>query len=672
MHIADSMYSRQNFNEALQCYLQVIEKDRFLRQDFALNFKIGICYLRSKKYEDALAILDELRSNDNPLSEYIDYYMFYAHYQQNTAKYINRYSSDFFRNYADHFLADSVLYHLADYEFSRKNHKIAYNHYTRLQKKKVFKKKKPLILSRMAICKLALKETENAFERMYQIMKKYPSSDEAFEIAQRFDIEDVDEDKIVFAIADVWIKHRQFSLLTQELEKFIKNTSNNNLKEKARFYLLRVYYERGEYQSALYGFNNMLQNLNNKVLESRLRLMIARCYLRVGKMEEAAKSYIEYSKQYPRKRLAAETTWKAAWIYEELGDVKRALKLYKDILKRWPRSQYRYETKFRLGLSYYRIKNYAQAGEIFNEISNSGWSQFHKYRSLYWLAKTYNEVGMSDDAESIYITLGRDIFSSYYTLKSYMLYKEHIDTLMQVEIRLAQVENPLRKYTNHIAELMEKFQRLFLIREILGDDLAFKELSEKRYIPHELDEWVALAEVYKRLGAYNKAFKVYDYIDSKYFGDLESLDKPFLLKESFPLYYDNLIGQYSDQYNIDKNLTHAIIRQESSYDRMAHSWADAHGLMQIIPGTAKQLADELKLDISGLERLYDANLNINMGTYYLHTLLSQYDHKMELALAAYNAGIDFFVENIEFSQTRNYVRLVMRSYWIYFILNQIK
>ena len=100
---------------------------------------------------------------------------------------------------------------------------------------------------------------------------------------------------------------------------------------------------------------------------------------------------------------------------------------------------------------------------IFNEISTSGWSEFHKYRSRYWLARTYNEVGMSNDAESIFITLGSDIFSSYYTLKSYMLYKEHIDTLMQVENRLAQLENPLRRYTNHMSELIEKFQRLFLM-----------------------------------------------------------------------------------------------------------------------------------------------------------------------------------------------------------------
>ena len=686
MYIADSMYYRQNYHEALQCYLQVIDKDRFLRQDFSLKFKIAMCYLRSNDFDDARNILMHLKKNNNPLPEYLDYFIFVTFYKQLDKKNIKIFSDIYFKNYPDHFLADSVLYYLADYEFIRKNYRIAYQHYKRLLKNKDYTNERPFILTRIAFCKLYLQERENALEEMYQIMKNYPSSDEALDLARRFKLDAIKDDKFIFAIADVYLKHGEFSLLTEELENYILNISDYNMKEKARFYLLRVYYERGEYRSALYGFKNMLQNLSNKLLESRLRLMIARCYLYLDQKEEAANSYIEYAKLYPRKRLAAETIWKSAWIYEELGDVPQALELYMYILKHWPNSAYRYEAKFRLGLSYYRMKNYALAAEQFNAISQSNWSKFHKYRSLYWLAKTYQEVGLSDKAQSLFINLGTNLFSSYYTLKSYILYREHIDTLLQVKARLTKVKNPLRKYTIHMARLMEKFERLFLIRELFGDNMAFLELSEERYRAQEVEEWVALAEVYKRLGAYNRAFQVYDYIDGKYFSDFEGLDKPFLLKESYPLYYDNLVGDYSKQYNIDENLTLAVIRQESGYNRRAHSRSDAYGLMQIIPRTARQLAQELKLKISGLEKLYNADFNINIGTYYLHKLLNQYDQKMELALAAYNAGphrvkrwlnitpgkdIDLFVENIEFSETRNYVRLVMRNYWIYYLLHEV-
>ena len=156
-------------------------------------------------------------------------------------------------------------------------------------------------------------------------------------------------------------------------------------------------------------------------------------------------------------------------------------------------------------------------------------------------------------------------------------------------------------------------------------------------------------------------------------------------KEAYPLYYDNLVSLYTNVRNLDQNLVLAIIRAESGYDRNAHSWADAYGLMQLIPRTANEMAKELALTLDIPENLFDPETNINLGTHYLNKLLRRFDNRIIYALAAYNAGPhrvdkwqninqfdedDLFVENIEFSQTRNYVRKVLRNYWIYEILSQ--
>ena len=101
--------------------------------------------------------------------------------------------------------------------------------------------------------------------------------------------------------------------------------------------------------------------------------------------------------------------------------------------------------------------------------------------------------------------------------------------------------------------------------------------------------------------------------------------------------------------------------------------------MQIIPSTAEQLAGELQLKYSMPERLFDAEMNINMGTYYLRKLLDRYEQRIEFALAAYNAGphrvkrwlpertqeADVWVETIPFKETRNYVKRVMAYSVIY-------
>jgi soluble lytic murein transglycosylase len=94
----------------------------------------------------------------------------------------------------------------------------------------------------------------------------------------------------------------------------------------------------------------------------------------------------------------------------------------------------------------------------------------------------------------------------------------------------------------------------------------------------------------------------------------------------------------------------------------------------------------MDFELSSNQMLFDAEININLGTFYFRKLLNQFDNRIEYALAAYNAGphrvsrwqnitpddeLDLFVENIEFSQTRNYVRKVMRNYWIYTFLDKI-
>jgi soluble lytic murein transglycosylase len=333
-----------------------------------------------------------------------------------------------------------------------------------------------------------------------------------------------------------------------------------------------------------------------------------------------------------------------------------------------------------------KLGRYNEAEQILRSIQNQRISDFHKTRSQFWLAKMYQLQGKDNTASQIYLTIGQDLFSSYYNLKSYMMYEQEIDSLLDIRNRLADDKNPLRYYTTSIAPLMEKFKVLFLLREILGEDIALQELSEKKYYPETLKGWISLAEIYKKLGAYNRAFRIYDYINNKHFADLTDLEKPFLLKESYPLYYDNIVGKYEPSREIDKNLVFALIRAESSFNTRAHSWANAYGLMQIVPRTGRTLARELGEDYDIPEDLYEPEVNINLGTYYLRQLLDKFDNQKELAIAAYNAGphrvvrwkkfllsedTDFFIENIEYTQTRTYVRRVMKNYWIYLLLDQI-
>jgi TolA-binding protein len=686
LHQADSLYIHQDYYEALNRYRLLLDRDHFLREDFAINFKIGICYLRNNNFTDADKVFTQLAEKSDKISEYIDYYIFLTSYHKDKTWLVLSKGRKYLTDYAGHFLTDSVLYKIAEYEFGLKQYAKAFRDYARLSGKKKMKLLKPYLMSQMALCRWYLKDKNDALERMYQVMKKYPSDKAALDMADFFQSYQTPSEKYDFAIASVYLKHRQFQKLTKRLEDFIQTTNNPAHKERARYYLVQIYYEKQEYQTALYGFRNLLDGLKYNSIESRLRLSIARCYLRLDEKSKAVLAYLDYAKRYPRRRMAVESTWKAAWIYEELGMISKELEVYQSLLRHWPRSQYRNEAKFRIGLSYFRLGNYHKAEQIFKEIQNSRLSDFHRTRSSFWLAKSYKARGKTEESTEILIDLAGDVFKSYYTLKSFTLIEAQTDSLYHIKEMLADSKNPLRFYADSMEPLMDQFEELFLIREILGEDVALNELSGKKYFPETLKGWISLAEIYKKLGAYNHAFRIYDYINNEHFSDLTTLEKPFLLKESYPLYYDNIIEGYGSIRNLDNNIVLALIRAESGFNRRAHSWADAYGLMQIIPRTAKALALELNIVCTIPTDLFDPEVNINLGTHYLKTLFQQFEYKPEYALAAYNAGphrvqrwktfkfsddIDFFVENIEYSQTRTYVRRVMRNYWIYTLLDQV-
>jgi soluble lytic murein transglycosylase len=135
---------------------------------------------------------------------------------------------------------------------------------------------------------------------------------------------------------------------------------------------------------------------------------------------------------------------------------------------------------------------------------------------------------------------------------------------------------------------------------------------------------------------------------------------------------------------IERALAFALMRQESNFEAGAVSPAGARGLMQLMPGTARAMARELK-EPALANRLTDPAANMRLGTAYLAKRLDEFDGAVPLALAAYNAGahrvrqwldangdprtssvdpIDW-IELIPFSETRNYVMRVIESITVY-------
>ena len=177
---------------------------------------------------------------------------------------------------------------------------------------------------------------------------------------------------------------------------------------------------------------------------------------------------------------------------------------------------------------------------------------------------------------------------------------------------------------------------------------------------------VALATIYKCVGS-NGQVRFTDTLESKFCSPIslkgrgahvapgsEKSSSIYLQKQSTK--YDRLIHYYGVRYNIDPHLIRAVIRTESAFNPRAVSQKGAQGLMQLMPGTAKELK---------VSNPFDPEENISGGTRYLRSLLDTFQQDVRLALAAYNAGPTVVRKSWsvpEFPETVQYIKRVLSYY----------
>lgn len=105
-----------------------------------------------------------------------------------------------------------------------------------------------------------------------------------------------------------------------------------------------------------------------------------------------------------------------------------------------------------------------------------------------------------------------------------------------------------------------------------------------------------------------------------------------------PIRYRGLVKYYAQEYGVDWLLVSSIIYHESRFRYKAISNKGACGLMQIMPGTALEIARKLGWQDFALNNIFRPRVNLELGCYYLKTLLREFNGDTKLALAAYNAG----------------------------------
>ncbi|MGQ0792732.1 MAG: transglycosylase SLT domain-containing protein [Deltaproteobacteria bacterium] len=373
-----------------------------------------------------------------------------------------------------------------------------------------------------------------------------------------------------------------------------------------------------------------------------------------GRDIAAAESYYQIYLLYPDSPLAAEGIYIAARLYQIASSLEKAIELYDQLIRKYPGSKSYAEGAWNLGWIHYKRKSYPEAIATFNSIIASS-PGFEASRASYWKGKILERQGRHTEALAIYDTLARANSPTYYSY------------LAQVKTGYAPVIYSPELSKNASASINSTKAELLIELGIFEDaDLEIKKLRRAAGSSRDTLHVACLMA------------RVNNFYDS--IALAQGIDLPEARRISYPKGFGAAVKRFALKHGLDELLAYSIIREESRFDRNAVSRAGAIGLMQLMPATGRSAAGEVGIASYSTDLLYTPLFNIELGVSYLKKMLDRFEGNLQYAVGSYNAGpgnmdswivrfagmdMDEFAEEIPFSETRAYVRRVLRSYGAY-------
>ena len=398
---------------------------------------------------------------------------------------------------------------------------------------------------------------------------------------------------------------------------------------------------------------NILKNINSP----RALFWRGKLKTKQGLDSEASELYTQIHLLYPNSSLAPEGLYNAARLYQINNDSQKAIKTYDILIRSYPRNKYAEDGAWYLGWIYYRKGQYREAHGTFSAFTDSD-STFNASNAKYWRARTLEKQGRNDEAHAQYRELASSTTPTYHT---YLAQKKSGYTPTFTNI------NPETTALNPRAGSRKEKAQLLIG---LGmPEEAKLEITAMEDEAGTKEEFVIVSLLYSQVDDYNKSINV-----------AQGIGLPQANKLSFPKGYNEIVGPYAKKYGVDELLVYSIIREESRFQKDVVSPADAVGLMQLIPPTARTVARQIGINGFSTAMLTIPRINIEMGIFYFKQVLDKFNGDVELALASYNAGPhraadwkvrfyglekDEFIEEVPFRETRNYIRRILRSYGAY-------
>jgi len=403
----------------------------------------------------------------------------------------------------------------------------------------------------------------------------------------------------------------------------------------------------------------------------------------------AVKTFDALAKEFPENPLADDALFVAADLLAQDGDQAGALSRLDRIAERYPEGDQLGEALFKAFWLRHSEGNEPAALASLAALESARASAEESYdveRARYWRARVLDQTKHTDEALVLWEALALEHPGTYYGLMA----RERIAERDPVRAsRVAGQLAPLPPATTPTdfdsGTLLDDPQFLAGVELLrLGfNDGASSELLAARRTGQPPEAQRLLVEALARTGDVRSAHGVARLALRR---DLSGPVAPAsrdLWSIAYPDAFRDLVVRYTKGSAVEPELLQALMREESALDPRALSWAGAVGLTQLMLPTAREVARALRIRAPSAEQLQNPATNIQLGAAYLSRLLQRFDGNVALALASYNAGegavsrwraarpdseLDRWVEEIPLSETRGYVKRVLRSWNTYRLL----
>lgn len=328
---------------------------------------------------------------------------------------------------------------------------------------------------------------------------------------------------------------------------------------------------------------------------------------------------------------------------------------FRTLYEKYPNGQFSAEALYNLMITKYLQKKYLDAQRLgFLHIK-----KFPRVKSspavIYYMGKISHKLKHYESSNSYYKQVIRYYPDSYYAYRAhYNLYKGD-GALPYDMISQKPVVFPYKKSMDN---------NLVIKLALLKDYDLVEELCKKDKF---IQSWIAYQKGNYTISALLARNAMEDLAIKPPFDDLR-------WRLVYPLHYYDLVYKYKNTNN--PIILQSILKEESHFNQYAGSSVGAKGLMQLMDGTYKDVASAHSI----IGDIYIPENNIRAGSYYYESLKKVLGSKDLYAISAYNGGIgsvttwfskliysdtDEFVEQIPYPETKNYVKKVLRTYWVY-------